>query len=402
QMLAPIRNASAVIEGRLPPAQLGVSAPDARTLVVELEMPAPHLPGLLSHPSTFPLHRPSLRAHGAAFARAGRLVSNGAYRLAQWVMQSHVELERSACYRVPAAIAHVRYVVTEDIHSELKRYRAGELDVTYEIPPVQAAQIRRELPQQLRVAPYLGVYYYGLNLTRAPFDGAPGLRRALSMVIDREVIAEKALHGLALPAYGWVPPGTAGHAPQRPEWAQWPYAQRVAEAQRLYREAGYSDAVPLAVEIRYNTHESHRRVATVVAAMWKQTLGVQVRQVNEEFKVFLHNRRLREATQVFRAAWMADYDDPSSFFGILHSAHGKNDSGWRSARYDALLAEASATADADARALLSQQAERRIFDEVPVIPIYFYVSKHLVSPRVQGWTDNVLDYHYSKDLRLAQ
>lgn len=403
QLLLPIRNAVAVIAGQLPPAALGVHAPDARTLRIDLERPAPQLPGVLSHPSTFPVHRSSLRASGR-FARPRQLVSNGAYRLDEWRVQAHVELVRNPHYRDAdrVAIERVRYVTTEDINSEFKRYRAGELDVTYEIPPVAAVQIRRDYSGQLHLAPYLGVYFYGLNLTRTPFKDAPKLRQALTMVIDRELIADKVLYGLALPAYGWVPPGTANHLQQKPEWAHWPYARRVAEARRLYREAGYSDEAPLETEIRYNTHESHRRVATVVAAMWKQTLGVRTRLLNEEFKVFLHNRKLRRETQVYRAAWMADYDDPLSFLGILHSDHGKNDTGWRSEAYDAALARGEAVADAGLRAAFLSEAERMVLAENPVIPIYFYVSKHLVGPRVRGWTDNVLDYHYSKDLSLAR
>jgi oligopeptide transport system substrate-binding protein len=406
RMFESIVNADAVIDGRLAPETLGVRALDARTLQIALRAPTPALPAMLAHPAAFPVHRSSLRAHGPAFARPDRLVSNGAYRLDRWVPQAQIELVRNPHYhgwRAGAdrgAIERIRYVVTEDIHAELQRYRAGELDITYEIPPLQAARIRRERPGELRVAPYLGVYYYGLNLTRAPFADAEALRQALSMAIDREVLADKVLQGLALPAWGFVPPGTAGHALQQPEWARWPPAQRIEHARQLYRAAGYSAGRPLEVEIRYNTHESHRRVATVVAAMWRQALGVRVRQVNEEFKVFLHKRRLRRETQVFRAAWMADFNDPMSFLGVLHSAHGKNDSGWADERFDVLLQQAAVEPQAEARTALLAQAERRVLDAVPLIPLYFYTSKHLVAPRVRGWADNPLDVHYSKDLGL--
>lgn len=402
RMFEVIVNASGIIEGRLAPEALGVRARDSYTLEITLNAPTPALPAMLAHPSAFPVHRASLRAHGATFARPGRLVSNGAYRLIDWVPQAQIELMRNPHYHRAdgVAIERVRYVTTEDIHAELQRYRAGELDVTYEIPPLQAARIRRERPGELRVAPYLGVYYYGLNLTRAPFADAEALRKALSMVIDRDVLADKVLHGLALPAWSFVPPGTAGHIEQRPAWADWPQAQRIERARALYRAAGYSEARPLDVEIRYNTHESHRRVATVVAAMWQQALGVRVRQINEEFKVFLHKRRMRRETQVFRAAWMADFNDAMSFLGILHSAHGKNDSGWVDARFDALLSQAVTEPRIETRSALLVQAERRVLDAVPLIPLYFYTSKHLVAPRVQGWTDNPLDVHYSKDLSL--
>lgn len=399
-MLRVIRGAAAVSEGRAAAETLAVNAPDDRHLVIELEQPTPAFPGMLAQPPAFPVHGGSAapRINAATIPP----VSNGAYRLQRWALQSHVELERNPHYRDAAkvAIGTLRYVTTEDIHSEYKRYRAGDLDITYEIPLPQLTQIRSQYGTQLKVAPYLGLYFYGLNVTRPPLVDQPALRQALSMAIDRELIVRKVLNDLGLPAHGWVPPGTANAIAQQPDWASWAPERRIEAARALYREAGYSMERPLRIQIRYNTHESHRRVATVVAAMWKQTLGVQTELLNEEFKVFLHNRRQREKTQVYRAAWMADYNDPMSFLEILRGGHRKNDSGWHDARYDAALDLAAQTPDPAQRSQLLAGAEQRLFAETPVIPIYFYVSKHLVHPRVRGWTDNLLDYHYSKDLSL--
>ncbi len=402
-MLAPIINASDISAGRLPASALGVSAPDPLTVRIRLSAATPQMLGVLAHPSSFPVHGPSLRQWGDAFARPGRLISNGAYCLQDWIVQSKVSLVRNRHYWDDrhTAIDRVVYFPTEDVNSELKRYRAGELDITFQVPLVQAPWIRRELSDELRVATYQGVYYYGFNLTRPPFKGNRALRAALAMAVDRDLIVGKVMNGLALPAYAWVPPGTAGHRPQTPAWAGWSPARRLAEARRLYAEAGYSDANPLTVELRYNTHEDHKRIAVVIAAMWKQSLGVNTRLYNEETKVFLNSRRQRTLTQLFRASWIGDYDDVSSFTDILQSAHGQNDTGWSDEIYDGLLARAAIATDASARSALLADAEARILSEWPVIPIYWYVSKHLVKPRVRGWHDNLLDYHYSKDLSLS-
>jgi oligopeptide transport system substrate-binding protein len=403
QILAPIANAAEVIAGRVPARQLGVAALDERTLRIALRQPAPWFAGVLAHPSTFPVHRPSLAKFGAQFARPGQLVSNGAYRLAEWAVQSHVTLERNASYWNDAAtrIDRVVYLPTEDVGSELKRYRAGELDVTASIPLAQAPWVRANFGPQLHVATYLGTYFYGFNVTRPPFAGNAALRQALAMAIDRDVIAQKVMNGVAAPAWTFVPPGTAQYGAPLPAWAAWPREQRLAEARRLYALAGYSAVRPLDTEIRYNTNEDHKRIAVVVAAMWKQFLGVHVALVNEEFKAFLHDRKLRRATQVYRASWTGDYDDASTFLDLLRSDHGKNDSGWSDADYDRLTGEAAAEPDAAGRRELLAQAEARLLDQAPITPIYFYVSKHLVAPRVRGWQDNVLDYHYAKDLQLA-
>lgn len=404
QILTPILNADAVTSGHQPPETLGVDALDTHTLRIRLKAPTPYFLGLLSHSTTYPIHRASYERYGAGFARPGRLVSNGAYQLAEWVVQSQVTLRRNPHYWNNAAtsIDTVIFVPTEDLNSELKRYRAGELDVTYEIPLVQAPWIREHFGRQLRVATYAGTYYYGYNLTRPPFKGSPALRRALALVVDRDVIVNKVLKGVAKPAYGWVPPGVWNYTPQQPEWATWSRERRLAEARRLYAQAGFTAEHPAEVEIRYNTNEDHKRIATVIAAMWKQTLGVRTSLVNEEFKVFLNNRNLKRVTQAFRASWIADYDDASAFLDILHSTHGQNDSGYKNPVYDALLAQAAHEPDLARRRELLQQAERVALDDDPLLPIYYYVSKHLVKPWVDGWQDNILDYHYSKDLRILE
>jgi oligopeptide transport system substrate-binding protein len=402
QILSPILNADAIIAGRLPAGQLGVRALDAHTLRIELKEPTPYFLGQLAHASSYPIHTASLREHGDQFARPGRLVSNGAYRLRDWVIQSHIELERNPHYWADAAtrIDRVLFVTTEDLNSEFKRYRAGELDWTEQIPANQADWIRAHLADEFSVHPYLGVYYYGLNLTRPPFADNPKLRLALALAIDREVIARKVLASGEIPAYNWVPPGVENYTPALPDWAALTREQRLDQARRLYAEAGYSRERPLRVEIRYNTHEDHRRIAVVIAAMWKQWLGVDVRLLNEEWKVFLQNRRLKDKTQAFRAAWIGDYNDANTFLDLMHSAHGLNDVGFADPRYDALLAAAGAELDPARRAALLRQAEALLLEVLPVIPVYFYVTKRLVKPWVKGWQGNIMDHHRTQYLYL--
>lgn len=402
QLLLPIENADAVTSGRLPPEALGVGALDAHRLQIRLRAPAPHFPGLLTHHATFPVHRPSLAAHGERFARPGLLVGNGAYRLDQWVMQSHIALVRNTEYWDAAQVAvdRVVYYPTENAAAELKRYRAGELDWTGTVPQNQMPWVRQNLGAELHATPYLGIYYYGFNLTRAPFRDNPKLRRALALAVDREILAGKIAAAGETPAYGWVPPGTAGYAPVIAPWASWPAERRLAEARRLYAEAGYSAERPLEVEIRYNTHADHKKIAVVVAYMWQQALGVRTRLINEEWKVFLQSRRFKRDTQVFRASWIGDYDDPSSFLELFRCGNGLNDTGYCNTAYDALLDAAAAQTDSGLRRARMQDAERLLLEDLPVLPMYFYVSRHLVKPYVRGWRANIMDHHYTKHFRL--
>jgi oligopeptide transport system substrate-binding protein len=395
QILAPIEGAEDVIAGRAPAAGLGIEAPDPRTLIVRLAAPTPYFPAVLAHPAAFPVR---------ADAANAQVVGNGAYRLAEWVPQSHLTLVRNAHYRndVATAIDRVIYYPTEKPASELKRYRAGELDLTDTIPVSQARWVREHLGAELQVAPYLGLYYYGFNLTRPPFKDQPGLRRALALAVDRETLTTRITASGERAAYGWVPPGVTGYAPVLPEWAHWPHEQRLAEARRLYAEAGYSAQRPLELELRYNTGDNHKRVALAVTWMWRQALGVRTRLINEEFKVYLQNRRHRQVTQVFRADWIGDFNDPATFAERMLSTSGLNDTGWTHEAYDRLVTQARAEADAPRRQALLQEAERVLLDELPVLPLYGYVSKRLVKPYVAGWQANIMDHHYTRHLRMKK
>jgi oligopeptide transport system substrate-binding protein len=403
QFIDPIVNAAAIARGEAAPDTLGVTAPDDRTVLIRLAHPAPYLLGLLAAPGTFPVHSPSLAANGAEYARPGKLVSNGAYVLEDWVLGSHAVARRNTHYWNDAAtnIGRVHYVHIADSGTELRQYRAGQLDVTYVVPPQQFGWIKENLADELHVSPQLSVYYYGFNLTRPPFKDNPGLRRALSMVIDRGKLTTAVTGVGETPAYGWVPNGIWNYTPQQFDFAGKPMAERIAEARALYAKAGYSADNPLRVELRYNSGEVHNRLAVAIAAMWKEALGVETTLYAEEFRALLQSIQSRQDTQVFRSSWVGDFNDAYTFAQLLQTDFGINLTGYSNPRYDRLLADASQQADVARRRALLEEAERVMLADHPVLPVYFYVNKHLVKPWVQGWTDNVMNVVYSRSLSLA-
>jgi len=377
-----------------------IEAADELTLVMTLAQPTPYLLSLLTHPATFPIHTPSVKELGDGFARPGKLVSNGAYVLDAWIPGSVISLRRNEHYWNDAStsIDKVNYHVLVQDSSELNRYRAGELHITSTVPPDNFAQVQAELGDQLHVAPYLGVYYYGFNLSKPPFKDNPGLRQALSMAIDREQLAAKVTGRGEVPAYSWVPPGTHNYEPPALSYSAMTQAERNQVARNLYKAAGYSDDNPLRFELRYNTSNTQKRVAVAIQQMWKQALGAEATLVNEEFQVLLSNIRDREITQVFRSSWIGDYNDAHTFLKILESDNPANSPGYASDEFDSLMQRAAEQTDLDARRLYLEEAERVMLADHPTIPIYFYLSRHLVSTEIEGWGDNVLDYHYSQHL----
>jgi oligopeptide transport system substrate-binding protein len=396
-----IANTDDIVAGRKPVTALGVAAPDDATVVITLGTPAPYLPALLSHPSTCPVHRPTLARYGERFARPGIMVSDGAFVLKAWVQGAYVLATRNRYYWNDAAtrLDAVKYLIFSDENAELTRYRGGELEVTAVIPRGQFDWIRAHLADQLHVGPQLNTYYYGFNLERAPFKDQPQLRRALSLVIDREKLTQLVLRVGELPAYGWVPPGVDNYTGQSFDYRNEPMSERIAEARRLYREAGYSRAHPLSFELRYNAGEVHTKLAIAIASMWKEALGVDVRLTQTEFKSLLQDIA-RGDVEMFRSSWVGDYNDAYTFAQYLKSDFGVNLPHYANPAYDALLRQAQSQLDASARRALLEQAERLMLRDTPLIPLYFYVNKHLVKPAVLGWYDNVMNVTYSKDLGL--
>jgi len=403
QAVAAIVNTESIIAGEMAPDELGVATADGNTFVITLQRPTPYMLSLLTHPSTFPVHPGSIAEHSDEFTRPENLQSNGAYKLEEWQPSSVLRLVRNEQYwnNAATAIDAVNYHVLTQEMTELNRFRAGEIDITGSIPPDSFEIVREQYPEQAHIAPYLGVYYYGYNLTKPPFAGNAQLRQALSMAIDRETLVEKVTGRGEAPAYSWVPPGVDNYDPRRFSYAEMSQEERNAAARRLYREAGYSEDNPAEIELRYNTSDTQQRIALAVQSMWAEVLGVQTTLANEEFQVLLANMREAEVTQVFRSSWTGDYNDAHTFLSILQSGNPSNMPRFANEEYDKLMRDAADQVEPHARRLYLEEAERVLLSEHPVIPLYFYVSKHLVSTRVLGWGDNVLDYHYSQHLSFA-
>jgi oligopeptide transport system substrate-binding protein len=170
----------------------------------------------------------------------------------------------------------------------------------------------------------------------------------------------------------------------------------VLEAQRLLAEAGYGAGgreLP-AIAIHYNTRESHRDVAEVIADSWRRNLGVRARLENQEWRVFMDTQR-RIDYDVSRSSWIADTVDPYGFLEIFTTGNENNRTGWGDPRYDDLVARAAGAVEPE-RSRLLREAEGILMQELPILPIYAYASKNLVDPRLGGFFENALDEHSPK------
>ena len=404
-IMYPVDQAEEINAGKVEDlSRLGVKALDPQTLEITLKAPTPYFLQQLTHHTGLPLSKANVEQFGKDFTKPGNLVSNGAYVLEEWVPQAHIKLAKNASFYEAGGVQidTVMYYPTEDRLTALKQFRAGELHVNNDVPNDQVPWMQENLAAQFRVAPYLGIYYYPINTQRAPFDDAR-VRQALALVINREILVEKITRAGEVAAYSLVPPGTSNYdmGPAFATFKDMSAEERMAKAKALLEEAGFGPDKPLEFTLSYNTSENHKKVAIAVASMWKP-LGVKAELFNTEVKV--HYNNLQEGDfDVARAGWIADYDDPQNFLFLLESNNPDlNYAKYENEEYDELMHQASLTVDLAKRAELLHQAEAIAMNDMPYIPIYYYVSKNLVKDSVAGWVDNVKDTHPTRFLSLQE
>jgi oligopeptide transport system substrate-binding protein len=383
------------------PSHVGVSAPDDRTVVISLDNPAPHTLFVLNSFQTSPLHKPSFEQFGTDFVKPGNLVGNGAFILKEFVPQSHVLLVKNPNYWDAANVKldEVWYHVTEDSNTELKRYQAGEIDVTNEIPSHQVPTIKDQFGDEARLVASTEIFYISFNITKPPFDDLR-VRKALSMAIDREALQNKILRGGYVPLYSYSPPLDPNYA--APEIAEAGMAKEEWEemARQLLAEAGFGPDNPLKFSLLNTTDETEKKEGEALAYMWRQVLGAEVELQNQEFQAWLDSF-YAGSWDVFNDNVVGDFPGPETYLNYMTPSAdaGYN---WKNQDYEDLMIQAAATADPTARYALLAKAERVLLDDYLVAPIASAISRHLVKPYVKGWIDNAVESHPSKDITIEK
>ena len=400
-ILYPIRNAVEVNSNELPPEQLGVRAIDDRTLEIAFHIQVPYIAQLLTHFTTFAIPQHVVEKYGEAWCEPGKAVSNGPYVLAEWVPNDHVLLTKNPYFfdRDSVKIEKVFYYPTPDYAAALKRFRVGELDTTNGIPSQQIDWLKTEMPRSLRVAPFILSQYVQFNLTRAPFND-PRVRNAVSLGIDRQIIAERVMRAGEQPAHALVPPNMPGY-PGKPKlaFASLSMTTRIAKAKALLKDAGFGPDNPLTFDYNYQNQTDARLIAVALQAMWKE-IGAQVRLVPSESQVHYNLLRKQEFAAAW-AGWVADYRDAKNYLMLWGTnANDLNFGRYSNPKYDALMAQSDAERDVAARAVLLQSAEQLVLDDAAFAPVYFGVSRNLVSTSVKNWISNPVNINRSRFITL--
>lgn len=400
--LAGISNAKAITDGKMTVDKLGVSAVDAKTLRVQLDKPLPWFPNLAASFALYPVQQKNVES-GAEWTRPGNLVGNGAFVLTNRVVNEKLELARNKQYwdDGKTVINKVTFVPINQESAATKRYLANGVDITESFPKNLYQKLQKEIPGQVYTPPQLGTYYYAFNTQKGPTADAR-VRLALSLTIDRRVIAEKVLGSGEKPAWRFTPDVTAGFTPKPSPFEQMSQPELNAQAKTLLQAAGYGPQRPLKLTLLYNSSENHQKIAIAVASMWKKNLGAEVKLQNQEWKTYIDSRNSGNF-DVIRASWVGDYNEPSTFLSVLTSNSSSNIPRFSDAAYDKAFNQATQENSAEARNADYNEAEQIISSKAPIAPIYQYTNARLIKPWLKGYPiTNPEDVAYSRTLYIIK
>ena len=396
-----VLNGVAITQGKLPVTALGVRAIDAGTLEVKTPGPLPFLPILLAVAQLSPTPRAVVEKFGLDWTKPGSMVSNGAYVLKDWQVNSKVVVEKNPKYWDAAnvSLTRVTYLAVEDSNADLKLYQSGENDFVQRLPAGTYESLKAQYPKEMHNSAMIALRFYALNNTD-PLLKDVRVRKALSMVIDREILSSKITADGQAPVYGLMVKGNEGADPLRYDWADWPMDKRVAEARRLLAEAGVKPGTRL--KFAYNTSDYHKKMAIFTASEWKTKLGLDTELESMEYKVLIRRRQSADY-QIARHAWIPGYADITGFLELVECGNDANDNKSCDKAADELIRQASASADPVRRKALMTQALRAEMDDYPLIPLLQMSTPRLVKPWIGGYDDaNDQDTFRSKDLYVLK
>ncbi|MDR1326519.1 MAG: peptide ABC transporter substrate-binding protein [Treponema sp.] len=410
-MIDMVKNANEIMAGQVNKNQLGVRAIDDKTLEVIITYDCPFFFEIMTFPSTFPVRESVINSAGDQWTFSpSTYISNGPYRLKEWVHNSYLLVEKNPNYYAPVSGPdNIRFALMDDDNAMLAAFRNKEVDFM-ETPPVD------EIPGllasgELKIADYLGTYYVSINNQKAPFTD-PRVRKAFSLAIDRNYIVEQITRAGQKPASGFVPSGLYDAAGAGSDFRQTggdyysiakeDYNKNIAEAQRLLAEAGYPNGQGFpVVEYLYNTNDAHRAIGEALQDMWRTALNVTVTLGNQDWAVFLDTRKNGDYT-LARDGWIGDYNDPINFLDMFLTGGGNNNSQYKSPAFDALIAQAKSTSVQADRMRYLHQAEDLFMDQdASVAPIYFYTQPYMINPKLSGMYYTPLGYFFFQNVKIA-
>ncbi|MGA7814655.1 peptide ABC transporter substrate-binding protein [Caballeronia sp.] len=393
-------NGTEIVAGKKSPDTLGIRAIDPYTVEIKTPFPVAFLPELVSNTNLGPLNKAAIEKYGKDWTKPGKLVSNGAFMLKDWQVNNKLVLARNPQYWDAAHVqlTQVTYLPVESETTDIKLFQSGDDDWVYQLPSGTYPKYKQEFAADIKIAPMLGLRYYSFN-NKDPLLKDVRVREALSMVIDRDILAQRVTADGQIPAYGVIVKGVKGADVTAYDWSTWPMAKRVEAAQKLLAQAGVKPGTTL--HFATNTSDYNKKMAIFTASEWKTKLGLETEIDAMEFKVLLKKRHEGDY-QIARNGWVADYNDATTFLQLVQCGSDQNDSGNCNPKADALIKEANESTDQAKRTQLQTQAAKLVMDDYPILPLLQYTTVRLVKSYVGGYSlKNPMDHYRSKDMYIV-
>ncbi len=373
---------------------VGVKVIDDNTLEVTLEAPVPYFLSLAAFPTYFPVRKDIIEGNEEKWTlKPDTYISNGPFKMSEWKEKESITFVKNENYwdakNVKLETLEVKLI--DDQITYLNAFKSGEIDVI-ESPP------QAEIPTLLdegtaKIYPYLGTYFYVINVSDKAKDvdpkaaealSNPKFRKALSLAIDKQLIVDKVAQGGQAPATSYVPAGILDSIGKEFQKEYSSKGANIEEAKNLLAEAGYpnGEGAPT-ITFTFNTDQGHQNIAQAVQDMWKTNLGINVELKNEEWAVFQDTRNNFQYS-IARHGWIADYNDPMTFLDMWTTGNGQNNAGYSNKEYDKLIAQAKVELDDAKRTELLHKAEDILMDESPIIPLYYYTNVLCIDKNVKG------------------
>lgn len=385
-----VKNAHAFATGALTDfSAVGFAAPDAHTLVITLEKPAPAFLVYAASGPWIPIHPATVAAHARAWTQPAHYVGNGPFTLAEWRQQQRIVVKKNPAYRAAAAvhIDEIQFLRFDSGDTEERAYRAGQLDVTMSIPQSKIAAYAKDNSAEFHRAPLAETRFLSFN-TRRPALADARVRRALALAVDRQRIVERVELGGQYPAWRLTPPAISPAADRA--FAS-PLRDNPTEARRLLAEAGFPGGKNFPTLELSAWSRSQGPTLEALQAMWRQELGIEVAVTVREAKVHLAAIGSGDYDIAYATTTtLLDVADPLELLANFSSTSPGNHPHWQSAEFDRQLATATAEPTALGQAAALATAEMLLLESAAIAPLYFNTHNWLMTPRVKGWNEDAL------------
>ena len=399
-VLSMVEGYDKAIEGDLDALQ--VVASDDNTLVVTLNTPCSYFGSLAAFATLSPVQQATVEANGDAWATSAETyISNGPFYVSEWVPGSYIMMTKNPYYWNADAIKldGIKWNLIEDSNAAYSAYQTGEVQMIKDVPTEEIPTLKDSA--DFYVDPIIGTYYLSMNLERDAFKDAK-VRKALSLAIDRDYVANTLMQGTYSPAdnllgTGWIDMDGKQFKDNANGGKSYidvtNYEANLEEAKQLLADAGYPNGEGFPT-ITYTTNDAgyHKVVAEYLQQAWAE-IGIDLQVDIVEWASFTPMRRNGDF-DVARNGWVGDYSDPSNMLDLFYSTNGNNDGKFTNADYDAAIDLSRTTLDADERSQALHTAEDILMEEAGCIPVAYYNDFWLQSDKITGSWHSPYGYWY--------